>query len=84
VSAYADKLTGRTIAGVSTAQIYRGAVSFILLQVIMVTAVVMFPDLAITKAAPEVDPTTIDIQIPESGTGVEDDGGGIPPPPSFD
>ena len=84
VSAYADKLTGRTIAGVSTVQIYRGAVSFILLQVIMVTVVMMFPDLAITKAAPEVDPTTIDIRIPESGTGVEDDGGGIPPPPSFD
>ena len=83
-AAYADKLTGRTIAGVSTAQIYRGAVSFILLQVIMVAAVVMFPDLAITKPAPEVDPATIDIQIPESGAGTEEDAGGIPPPPSFD
>ena len=31
--AYADKVTGRTIAGVSTAQIYRGAASFIVLQV---------------------------------------------------
>jgi TRAP-type mannitol/chloroaromatic compound transport system permease large subunit len=40
-----DKVSGRTIAGVSTAAIYRGAVAFIILQVLMVAIVVMFPGL---------------------------------------
>ena len=81
---YADKVTGRTIAGVSTAEIYRGAVSFIVLQVIMIAVVVMFPGLVISERPPPVDPATIDIQIPE----IAPDGGGapaeVPPPPSFD
>ena len=82
---FQDRATGRMIAGVSTAQIYRGAASFILLQAIMIAAVVLFPGLAITKPAPKVDPATIDIQIPESAPGEgSDPDGGIPPPPSFD
>ena len=84
-SPYSDKLTGRTVAGVSTAQIYRGAASFIILQVIMIAVVVLFPGLAITPAAPEVDPATIEIDIPPQppdGTGGTEEG--VPPPPSFD
>lgn len=81
---FADKVTGRTIAGVSTAQIYRGAVSFILLQVIMIAVVVAFPGISIPDKLPDVNPATIDIQIPEApGEGGGEDGG-VPPPPSFD
>ncbi len=56
--AYADKVTGRTIAGVTTADIYRGAVSFIVLQVIMLAVVVMFPALPSRSIRPAVDPAT--------------------------
>jgi TRAP-type mannitol/chloroaromatic compound transport system permease large subunit len=42
---YDDRVTGRRIAGVSTAQIYKGAIAFIVLQLIMVTIVVMNPGL---------------------------------------
>jgi len=80
---FADKVTGRLIAGVSTAQIYRGAVSFILLQVIMIGVTVAFPGLAITAKLPEINPATIEIEIPH----MTPDGGGdngVPPPPSFD
>jgi TRAP-type mannitol/chloroaromatic compound transport system permease large subunit len=82
---FRDKATGRMIAGVSTAQIYCGAATFILLQAIMIAVVVLFPSLAITKPAPKVDPATIDIQIPESAPDAgSDPDGGVPPPPSFD
>jgi len=82
--AYADKITGRMIQGISTPQIYRGAASFIVLQIIMIVMVVMFPGLVISEAPPPVDPATIDIQIPQPALDGTDDNGGIPPPPSFD
>ena len=82
--AYADKITGRMISGVSTPQIYRGAASFIVLQLIMIVVVVMFPGLVISEAPPPVDPATIDIQIPQLAPEGTNENGGIPPPPSFD
>ncbi len=81
---YADKVTGRTIAGVSTAQIYRGAAAFIFLQAVMIAAVVMFPGLAISERPAQMDPATIDIQIPEIAPEGSESSDGIPPPPSFD
>ena len=79
---YPDKVTGRILKGVTTAEIYRGAASFIVLQVIMIVVVIMFPGLVMRDAPPPVDPATIDIQIPAPGGA--DENGGIPPPPSFD
>jgi TRAP-type mannitol/chloroaromatic compound transport system permease large subunit len=85
VKAYIDKVTGGSIAGVSTTQIYRGAVSFIILQSIMIAVVVMFPGIVLPDTGPQVDPNTIDIQIPSAEPG-GDTGNelGTPPPPSFD
>ena len=81
---FADKPTGRTIAGVSTAEIYRGALSFIILQVIMIGVVVAFPGLAIPAKTPEINPATIDIVVPQATPDGTDGGdGGVPPPPSF-
>jgi TRAP-type mannitol/chloroaromatic compound transport system permease large subunit len=70
-----DKVTGRTLAGVKTTEIYRGAVSFILLQLVMVAAVMMMPKLVTHYQgdAPTVDPNEIEITIP-GGEGLE--GGG--------
>lgn len=82
--AFLDKATGRSIAGVSTAQIYRGAITFIFLQVVMIGIVVLFPDIAITKPVPAPEPATIEIEIPSTGVDGGDGEAGVPPPPSFD
>jgi tripartite ATP-independent transporter DctM subunit len=65
---YADRLTGATIAKVTTAQIYWGAVPFVLIQLLMVALVIAFPELVSwgLDAGPEADLGTIDIPIPES------------------
>ncbi len=79
---YVDKVTGRTLAGVTTAQIYKGASQFIILQVIMVTLVMLFPNLVThyQDTGPKTDPSQIEITLPPS----EDIGTpgdlGLPPP----
>jgi len=40
---YKDRITGENIPAVTTAQIYKGSIAFICLQVIMVAAVIAFP-----------------------------------------
>jgi TRAP-type mannitol/chloroaromatic compound transport system permease large subunit len=40
---YIDKVSGKRIARVTTGQIYWGAVPFVLIQIVMVAAVIMFP-----------------------------------------
>jgi tripartite ATP-independent transporter DctM subunit len=42
---YDDRITGQRIPAVTTAQIYKGSIAFIVLQLIMVAAVVMYPQL---------------------------------------
>ncbi|HJR20127.1 MAG TPA: TRAP transporter large permease subunit [Dongiaceae bacterium] len=66
-AAWFDKVSKRTIAGVSTVQIYRGAVAFIILQAIMIVVVLVFPRLSIPDAGPAVDPSTIEIELPPLG-----------------
>ena len=79
-AAWFDKVSKRTIAGVSTVQIYRGAVAFIILQCIMIVVVLLFPRLSIPDAGPAIDPSTIEIELPPLG------GEGEPelPPLDFD
>jgi hypothetical protein len=84
---YKDRLTGETIPAVTTAQIYKGAIAFIVIQLIMVVAVVVFPGIAIdtaTKAAVDLDKIQLDapkggysdeVQDPMRGFGVP---GGAP------
>ena len=42
---YRDRVTGATIPAVTTAQIYKGSIAFIILQLCMVATVVAFPEL---------------------------------------
>jgi hypothetical protein len=42
---YKDRITGETIPAVTTAQIYKGSIAFIVLQIIMVALVISFPKL---------------------------------------
>ncbi len=44
-SDYDDRITRRRISGVSTGQIYKGAIAFIVIQLIMVVAVIAYPGL---------------------------------------
>ena len=44
-SDYKDRVTGANIPAVTTAQIYKGSIAFICLQVIMVAAVIAFPSM---------------------------------------
>jgi TRAP-type mannitol/chloroaromatic compound transport system permease large subunit len=42
---YKDRVTGATIPAVTTAEIYKGSIAFICLQLIMVAAIMIFPSL---------------------------------------
>jgi GntP family gluconate:H+ symporter len=62
---YVDKLLRKPLAGVTTGQIYWGAVPFVVIQVIMVAIVIVFPRLVtgnLDKLA--VDPSKVKIEVP--------------------
>ena len=63
-SAYTDKVTGKRTDGVSTAQIYYGAIPFVIIQVIMVGVVIGFPQLVMHYKGPPIDPSKIQITVP--------------------
>jgi TRAP-type mannitol/chloroaromatic compound transport system permease large subunit len=42
---YVDRITGKTIKAVTTGQIYKGSIAFIVLQLIMVAAIILDPNL---------------------------------------
>jgi tripartite ATP-independent transporter DctM subunit len=50
---YNDRVTGERIPAVTTAQIYKGSIAFICLQLVMVAAVVFYPKLVIGGLATE-------------------------------
>jgi len=55
---YPDRVTGRKIAAVSTTEIYKGGLAFIVIQVFMVAMVIAFPGLVVgdsTKAPVDLD-----------------------------
>ena len=65
LKAYIDKITGKTIAPVTTGQIYWGAVPFVVIQVIMVGIVIAFPELVTGNLDKNpADSSTIEINIP--------------------
>jgi tripartite ATP-independent transporter DctM subunit len=63
---YVDKVTGRTIAGITTGQIYMGAIPFVCIQVIMVALVIIFPEMVTANLdhGTGIDPNTINIDVP--------------------
>jgi tripartite ATP-independent transporter DctM subunit len=65
-SDYIDKITGKVTAGVTTGQIYWGAVPFVCIQVIMVALVIIFPEMVLSSldGGLKVDPSKIQIDIP--------------------
>jgi len=63
---YVDRVSGKLIAGVSTMQIYRGAMPFVAIQVVMIALVIAFPEMVLSGIGKGtvVDPSTIRIEMP--------------------
>ncbi len=82
-TAFVDPVSGRTLEGITTGQIYWGAVPFVVIQVIMIGLTILFPTMVThyKGSAPQVDPSKIRIEIPGFGAP------GMPslpgPPPSL-
>ena len=91
---YTDKITGERIPAVTTLQIYKGSIAFIVLQLIMVTTIVLNPTLVtgnLTKAVVVDDAAVFDmlnnmsdLQTDEEAYGPSDEpdsNDGLPTPP---
>jgi TRAP-type mannitol/chloroaromatic compound transport system permease large subunit len=64
---FLDRVTGKRTDGVTTGQIYWGAVPFVVIQVIMVLLVILFPAMVMhyKGAVSTVDPNKVKIEIPQ-------------------
>jgi TRAP-type mannitol/chloroaromatic compound transport system permease large subunit len=66
---YIDRVSGKRMEGVTTGQIYWGAVPFVVIQCIMVGLVIAFPAMVMhyKGTGPVIDPSKvkIEIQLPE-------------------
>lgn len=89
---YVDPVTGKTMSGIDTLQIYRGAIPFIVMQMVMVVVIYLWPgtvthyrDQGVTIDPAEVQRKLDNLVIPGLDGGA---GGGLPPldigPPKFD
>ena len=65
---YNDKVTGERLAGVTTGQIYWGAVPFVIIQVVMIGVTIAFPGMVMHYKGAVVDPSTIEIKVPTLNT----------------
>src|SRR5690606_8125932 len=67
---YLDRITGKRTEGVTTGQIYWGAIPFVFIQCIMVALVILFPQMVMhyKGAGTGIDPSKvkIEIQLPDS------------------
>ena len=73
---FIDRITGKRMEGVTTGQIYWGAVPFVIIQVIMVVLVILFPAMVMhyKGVGTGVDPSKIKIELPQID---------LPPPLEF-
>lgn len=84
---YLDKVTGKKMPPVKTSEIYWGAVPFLVIQLAMVAAVILFPGMVMHYKGKPVDTSNIEMKLPEMpglggglGGGLGAPGGmGLPP-----
>ncbi|HZC54722.1 MAG TPA: TRAP transporter large permease subunit [Xanthobacteraceae bacterium] len=64
---FIDRVTGKATAGVTTGQIYWGAVPFVVIQLLMVILVILFPAMVThyKSGASLIDPNKVQIEIPQ-------------------
>lgn len=82
---YVDAVTGERIRGIDTLEIYRGALPFVAIQVLMIVIVFLFPGMVThyRVTGPDLDPAEVERRFDQlilPGL----DGGGMPGMPSFD
>ena len=85
---YLDKVTGQRMQTVTTAQIYWGAIPFVIIQIIMVALTITFPQMVThyKDTGPAIDPSKVQIQLPPLGGGGQPNFGAptdLSSPPSF-
>jgi len=82
---YIDKVSGRRIESVTTGQIYRGAIPFVCIQIIMIGLTIVFPGMVMRykHAESTVDPKSIKILVQPPGTGTKAPGFVPPAAPNF-
>jgi TRAP-type mannitol/chloroaromatic compound transport system permease large subunit len=78
-----DQATGRMMPPVRTAEIYRGALPFIIIQFLMILTVIAFPGLVMHYKSTPVDVEDIEIIVPPFGGSGDQPGlpGGLGLPP---
>jgi tripartite ATP-independent transporter DctM subunit len=84
---YVDRLSGRRMEGVTTGQIYWGAVPFVVIQCIMVALVIAVPQLVMhyKSTGTRIDPAAVQQKLDQLLLpGLDNPGGGIPGLPGFD
>ena len=64
---FIDRVTGKRTEGVTTGQIYWGAVPFVVIQVIMVLLVILFPAMVMhyKGTGTHIDPDKVKIELPQ-------------------
>ncbi|MBN8934723.1 MAG: TRAP transporter large permease subunit, partial [Rhizobiales bacterium] len=64
---FIDRVTGKRTEGVTTGQIYWGAIPFVVIQAIMVLMIIAFPSMVMhyKGSGPQVDPNKVKIEIPQ-------------------
>jgi TRAP-type mannitol/chloroaromatic compound transport system permease large subunit len=81
---YNDRVTNERIPAITTSQIYKGSIAFIILQLIMVATVIAFPNLVTgaMEKGPKVDLNTIELEAETGNYGKVDpmQGFGLPQP----
>jgi TRAP-type mannitol/chloroaromatic compound transport system permease large subunit len=79
--AYNDRVTGKRTEGITTGQIYWGAMPFVVIQVIMVVLVILFPAMVMhyKGVGTGIDPNKVKIDIPQ----IEMPGLDLNQPPQF-
>jgi TRAP-type mannitol/chloroaromatic compound transport system permease large subunit len=65
-TAYTDKVTGRRMPPVTTAQIYWGSVPFVAIQCVMVALLIAFPGLVRHDKAPTLQDRPVHIDVPRT------------------
>ncbi len=66
---YPDRVTGKTMAPVTTGQIYWGAAPFVIIQVVMIGLVIAFPQMVMHYKGATVDTSHVTFTTPNSGLG---------------
>jgi len=61
---YTDKVTGKTIAPITTAQIYMGAIPFVIVQLVMVALLIAFPGIVGEQQRKKVEDKPLNIEVP--------------------